>query len=53
MKRRTTSTQGLTLLELLVVIALMGVASTLGGRVLLGVTGNWRQIAVRAEPWWV
>ena len=49
MKRRTTSTQGLTLLELLVVIALMGVASTLGGRVLLGVTDNWRQISVRAE----
>ncbi|HOZ46102.1 MAG TPA: prepilin-type N-terminal cleavage/methylation domain-containing protein [Candidatus Hydrogenedentes bacterium] len=41
--------RGFTLLELLVVIVLMGVATTLGGTILLRVMDNFRHVSARVE----
>ena len=47
--RRFVKQQGFTLFELVVVIALIGVAATLGGSMLVKIMDGWRRISVRAE----
>lgn len=40
---------GFTLMELLVVIAVMGIASTIGSKVFFGMTSHWLDLKIRTE----